>query len=71
MWDVTENVFMGTSGRSAPEGVGQCVWEYDGQEWKVKAVLGSEAGSPGQPPGVAGRFKGQLRVVPCVATSRT
>lgn len=64
MWDVTKDAFMGTSDRSAPESIGQCVWEFDGKAWTVKSVEADEPVGNLEAPTIAGRFKGQLRVTP-------
>jgi hypothetical protein len=70
MWDVTQDVFCGntSSAREAPEASGTCVWEFDGTQWKVKLLRATGHGVAGSPPGVPGRFRGQLRAMPCVAS---
>ena len=67
MWDVTPDSFMGGSSnsRSAPEG--KATWAYDGEQWVLKSVETQNGGVAGPPPSSPGRFKGQLRVTPCVA----
>ena len=67
MWDTQSDVFLGAAssrGRSAPQGL--ALWEFDGQNWILKTVESRNGGVPGDPPQVAGRFKGQLRATPCV-----
>ncbi len=66
MWDVTDNVILGSSGgRSAPQG--QAVWEFDGSKWNLKTVEAKNGAVAGSPPVAPGRFKGHLRATPCVA----
>lgn len=64
MWDVSKDVFLGTSNRSVPESIGQCVWEFDGKSWNVKSVESEETVEKLEAPTIPGRFKGQLRVTP-------
>lgn len=65
MWNDSQSVVMGTTiGRSAPSGT--TIWEFDGQKWGVKTIQSQNGGIAGEPPLIAGRFKGQLRATPCV-----
>ena len=66
MWDVTRDIHLGSSSRSVPESIGQCVWEYDGKAWNVKSVDAPEPVGTLEAPTAPGRFKGQLRVTPVV-----
>ncbi len=68
MWDAQSDVFLSiqsSDGRSAPQGL--TLWEYDGQAWQLKSVEAKNGGVAGDPPAIAGRFKGQLRATPCLA----
>lgn len=66
MWDVNQNVFLGASSgsRSAPEGV--ATWRWDGESWDLLNVKSESGGIAGDPPMILGKFKGQLRLTPCV-----
>lgn len=67
MWDTTPNTFLGdtSGGRAAPQG--SCTWQFDGSEWVLARVDAKNGGVPGEPPTIPGKFKGHLRVTPCVA----
>ncbi len=48
---------------------GTCLWEYDGLQWSVKSLDAENGGVAGDPPQQPGRFKGQLRMTPCVTSA--
>jgi len=58
-------VMASSYGRTAT--MGHCVWEYNGTNWSLKKDESENGGIPSVPPQQPGRFKGQLRVTPCVA----
>jgi len=49
-----------------PARYGTCLWEYDGSRWTVRSLQSQNGGIAGDPPQQPGRFKGQLRMTPCV-----
>ena len=66
MWDTKPSEYMGSSGgRSAP--MGSCTWQYNGSEWVLSRVDAKNGGVPSAAPATPGKFKGHLRVTPCVA----
>lgn len=66
MWNESHRIVLGgtSDGRAAPTGT--TIWEFDGDSWGVKTIQSKNGGIAGEPPLVAGRFKGQLRATPCV-----
>ncbi len=53
-------------GSSAAKANGFCVWEYTGKEWTMKKDCSNPDAVSAGVPRIAGRFRGQLRVVPSV-----
>ncbi len=54
-------------GRRAPEGYS--LWEFNGNEWKLRKDASSPGAQPSQPPRLPGTFVGQIRSTPSIAAS--
>ncbi len=68
MWDTESDVKLHShSSGGQASAYGTTLWEFDGAQWNVKLNQPVDGGVVGEPPLLAGRFKGQLRTTPCLA----
>jgi hypothetical protein len=59
----------GTAPGGREDDCGYVLWEYTGEAWQIKKDESRPGAIPSEPPSVPGRFVGQLRATPSVASS--